>query len=132
MSYETIVEGLHERLVTVTALKAVLDYVPTSVQDSPVVWSVLADMKITRTGQVVAKPYRILHRVAIQWQDNEQAELAALPLVDSIPDAVEADPHLGGRLVSGMAEINECEAGWATIGGLEFRLLDFYSTVVEK
>lgn len=132
MSYLTIVEGLHERLLTVTALKAVLDYVPTSVQDTPILWSALASMKITRHGQIVAATYRILHRVAIQWQDNEEAELEAIPLVDSIPAAVQADPHLGGRLVSGLAEINECEPGWAEIDGVEYRLLDFYSTVVEK
>jgi len=132
MSYLTVVAGMHARLATVTALKAVLDYVPTSVQDSPVLWSCLAGMKIERRGQIVAVTYRILHRVAIQWQDNEQAEMEAIPLVDAIPAAVEADPHLGGLLVSGFAEINECDPGWATIGDKEWRILDFFSTVVEK
>lgn len=132
MSYADVVEGLHERLATVSALKVVLDYVPTSVQDCPIVWSALDSMKVTRSGQVRAVTYRTLHRVAVRWQDNEQAELEVIPLVDAIPAAVEADPHLGGRLVSGFAEIDECQLQWGTIGGIEYRLLDFYSTVVEK
>ena len=49
-----------------------------------------------------------------------------------IPAAIEADPHLGGVLTAGYAEINEIEAAWVTIGGIEYRVLDFYSTVIEK
>jgi len=89
-------------------------------------------MKIAHTGTIKTVTYRILHRVAIRWQDNEQAELEAIPLVDAIPAAVEADPQLGGRIITGWAEVDECQPGWATIAGAEYRLLDFYSTVIEK
>lgn len=132
MSYATILAGLHTRLVTVTGLNAVLDYVPTAVQDPPIVYSLLQRASITRSGQVVATTYRILHRVVIRWQDNEQAEIEASSFVNAIPAAVAADPHLGGALVSGYADISECDSGFADIGEVTYRILDFYSTVVEK
>ena len=132
MSYATILAGLHTRLATVAGLNAVLDYVPTSVQDPPIIYSLLQRVKIAYAAQVRTATYRILHRVVIRWQDNEQAELEASPFVDAIPAAVHADPHLGGALTSGYAEISECESGFAEIGEATYRVLDFYSTVVEK
>lgn len=132
MSYATVLAGLNARLATVAGLNAVLDYVPTSVHEPPILYSRLERVTITRSGQVRATTYRILHRVVIRWQDNEQAEVEASPFVNSVPLAVEADPHLGGGLVSGYAEISECESGFAEIGEVTYRVLDFYSTVVEK
>lgn len=132
MSYATILAGLHARLETVAGLNAVLDYVPTAVHDPPIVYSLLQRVSITRSGQVRSTTYRILHRVVIRWQDNEQAEIEASPFVDSIPLAVEADPQLGGALISGYADISECESGFAEIGEVVYRILDFYATVVEK
>jgi len=132
MSYATVLEGLHERLATVDGPVDVLAYAPTAIHDTPLIWSLLDNMEIKRSGQVKSKHYRILHRLVVRWQDNEQAEQEIIPYVDSIPEAVEADPHLGGRLVSGYAEITECQAGWITVAGVEYRNLDFYSTVIEK
>lgn len=132
MSYATILAGLHTRLATVAGLNAVLDYVPTAVVDPPILYSLLERVEIVRSGQVRTVRYRILHRVVIRWQDNEQAELEASPFVDAIPLAVEADMWLDGALTSGIGQINECSSGFATIGEVEYRVLDFYSTVVEK
>lgn len=132
MSYATVLAGLHARLATVPGLNAVLDYVPTSVHEPPALYSRLERATITRSGQLRATTYRILHRVVIRWQDNEQAEVEASPFVNSVPLAVETDPWLGGALTSGYAEISECESGFAEIGEITYRVLDFYSTVVEK
>jgi hypothetical protein len=132
MSYQAILTGLQTQLKTVVGIRAVLDYVPTSVQTAPLIYSVLDSAEIVRSGQVRAVRYRILHRLCVRWQDNERAEWEIIPLVDAIPAAIEADPHLGGVLTAGYAEINEIEAAWVTIGGIEYRVLDFYSTVIEK
>ena len=132
MSYATVLAGLHERLATVDGPVDVLDYAPTAIHDTPLIWSLLDNLEIRRNGQVKTKRYRILHRLVVRWQDNEQAEQEIIPYVDSIPAAVEADPHLGGRLTSGYAEITECQAGWITVAGVEYRNLDFYATVIEK
>ncbi len=132
MSYAGILAGLHARLATVSGLNAVLDYVPTAVHDPPIVYSFLESATIARSGQVRTTTYRILHRVVIRWQDNEQAEIEASGFVNGIPLAIEADPHLGGVLASGYAETRECSSGFAEIGEVTYRVLDFYTTVVEK
>lgn len=132
MSYATVLEGLHERFATVPGIVAILNYAPTAFHDTPLLYSLLDKVTISRSGQVRARKYRILHRLVVRWQDNEQAEQQIIPLVDSIPDAVDADQHLGGRLASGFAEITEIEGVWVTVGGTEYRALDFYSTVIEK
>ena len=116
----------------VSAPVAILDYVPTAIQDTPILYSLLDNLEITRSGQIRTQHYRILHRLLVRWQDNEMAEQQVIPYVNSIPDAVEANPHLGGVLVSGYAEINECDAVWVTVAGVEYRALDFYSTVIDK
>jgi hypothetical protein len=116
----------------VSAPVAILDYVPTAIHDTPMIYSLLDNLEITRSGQIKAKHYRILHRLLLRWQDNELAEEQIIPFVDSVPDAIDADPHLGGALVSGYAEINECDAVWVTVAGVEYRALDFYSTVIDK
>jgi hypothetical protein len=132
MSYATILTGLHVRFATVTGITNLLKYEPTAIGDLPTLYSIIQDVSITRSGQVRAVHYRILHRMLFRWQDVEQAELEVIPFVDSIPLAVEADPHLGGVIVSGFAEINEMKAGWTEIAGTTYRSLDFVSDVIVK
>lgn len=132
MSYATVLAGLHVCFATVSGINAILDYVPTSIPDPPILYSVFDNLSITRSGQIEAKHYRIQHRMVFRWQDNEQAEQEIIPFIDSIPAAVAADPHLGGALVSGYSEIESCEGGWIDIGGVTYRVLDFYSETLAK
>ncbi len=132
MSYATVLAGLTERLQTLPGLKAVLEYVPTSIQTTPIAYSLTGSGSFRQSGQVLTSEYRIVHRIVFAWQDNEGAELEVIPYVDSVPAAVRADPHLGGRIVSGYAEIDEYTGGWVTIGGIEYRVLDFSARVVVK
>jgi hypothetical protein len=81
---------------------------------------------------MTTRKFRILHRLLVPWQDNEQAEIQIMPFVDSIVDALDADPTLGGVITSGYAQITDIEALWVTIGGVEYRALDFYSLVIDK
>ena len=132
MSYSDVLDGLHTRFATVNGITAILKYEPTSIQAYPLLYSMLDSFDIARTGQVVAWHYRTLHRLVFRWQDNELALAELIPFVNAIPNAVEADKHLGGKLKSGLATIDEGEVMWAEIGGTECLTLDFYSTVVEK
>lgn len=132
MSYATVLAGLDERFRTISGLKAILDYEPTAIHDYPTLYSLLDSFEIERRGQVVVWKYRILHRLVFRWQDNAGCELELVWFVNAIPAAVDADPQLGGRITSGLATIAEGDAGWAVIGGTDCRVLDFYSTVVEK
>jgi len=132
VSYATVLEGLHERLATVTSLVAILDYVPTAIHDTPMIYSLLDRVEYRRSGQVKTTVYRVIHRLLVRWQDNEGAEEEIIPFVNSIPDAVEADPQLGGRLTDGYGEITEGNAGFVTVAGVEYRSVDFIATVIEK
>ncbi len=132
MSYTTVLAGLTERFKTVAGIVSVLDYVPTAIHDTPTLFSMPDGGEIHRSGQVKAREYKSSHYLCFRWQDWEQATTELVPYIDSVPAAVEADPHLGGRLKSGYATIDEWEITWVTIGGVDYIAIRFYSTVIEK
>ncbi len=131
MSYANVVEGLNAAIATVPGIKAVLDYEPTSVQTSPLVYSILDGFDRQVTGLTARVTYRTMHRLCIRWQDPEASEELVRSLADAVAEAVEADPKLGGRLRPGDAQITRGDAGWAQIGNTTCRIVDFYSEVVE-
>ncbi|MDD5059303.1 MAG: hypothetical protein PHQ60_15710 [Sideroxydans sp.] len=132
MSYSDVVEGLHERFATVSALKAVLDYEPNSVQTTPLLYSILDGFERRVEGTVTYTTWRTLHRLLIPYQKPAQVEEDLAGLVMSIIEAVESSPKLGGRLRPGDAQIVSGDADFIEIGdGNWYRRLDFYSQVVE-
>jgi hypothetical protein len=134
MSYTTVVAGLVERLVTVSGLNAnrVLDYEPTSIQDTPTVYMILDDATRTQNGQVTAFTYRVRARLCIKWQDNEFAEEEMATYVNSIPASIDADPQLGHRITGGMAQVVELLGEYISIGGTLYRVMNFFIEVKEK
>lgn len=130
--YADIIDGLHDVFAGVSGLNVVLNYAPTSVHETPLMYSILDSVEVSKGGQVTTRRFRILHRLLVPWQDNEQAEVQIMPFVDSVVDAIDADPTLGGVLVKGLAQITDIEALWVTIAGVEYRALDFYSLVIDK
>lgn len=131
-TYANIISGLHTVLAGVTGIDVVLNYAPTAVHDTPLIYTILDSAEISRGAQVTTRKFRIMHRLVVPWQDNEQAEIQIMPFVDSIPAAIDADPTLGGVITSGMAQIVDIEAAWINIAGVEYRALDFYSLVTDK
>lgn len=132
MSYADVVEGLHERFVTVSALKAILDYEPNSIQTSPLLYSILDGFERRVDGTVTVTRWRTMHRLILPVQKPEQTEEDLAALVMSIVEAVESSPKLGGRLRPGDAQVVSGDAGFLEIGeGNWYRRLDFYSEVVE-
>ena len=133
MSYQDIVDGLHERFRLLDDLAVILDYEPTAAQDSPLLYSLLDGFVrvYDDVGESVEVTYRTLHRLCIRWQDNDEAEQTLIALANAIPIAVDGDPHLGTRLKGDGARIVQGDAGWVNIGGTEYRSLDFYSECTE-
>ena len=131
MSYELVTEGLHACFATVTAVKVLLDHEPTAVHATPLIYSLQAGFERSVDGTVTRTVYRTRHRLLIAWQDSESAEEMLRALTDAIPQAVEADPKLGGKVRPGDAQIVSGDPGWVTVGGAEYRALDFISEVVE-
>ncbi len=67
--------------------------------------------------------------MCIRWQSPEHAEAELIPLVNSIPQAIDADRRLGGIVRT--ASVQAGDAGWVTIGSLDYRTLDFFIDVLE-
>lgn len=132
MSYQSILEGLNERFATVAGIKTVLPYSPKSVQETPLLFSLPDVCETHRSGQVKANEYKTNHYLVFTWQDPERATQEMLPFLDSVPAAVEADPHLGGRLPNGYAEIDEWEITWLDIANVTYLAIRFQSTAIER
>lgn len=134
MSYETVIAGLAERFRAVPGLatKPILAYEPTSIQATPTLYMLLDRVERSQHGQVTAMRYRILCRLVINWVDNERAEEELIPYVNAIPAAIDADARLGERLPNGLAQVDDMQATFVSIGGVLYRALDTYANVLEK
>lgn len=135
MSYEAANEGLTEVLQSVTGLTRVLDYEPSSIPSTPMVYHLLDSFSRTQEGQVTVMRYRKLIRLIVLWQDNEKAEQKVIPFVNAIPAALDADPQLGGRIERGFARVSpdaDAIAGFVRIGGVMYRSLDIFADIVDK
>ncbi len=131
MSYADILEGLHNRFQTISALDAVVKGEPAAMQVNKLLYSELQNTQRTIQGNTVHVVYRTLHRVLIKWSAEcatVEEELAAL--VNVVPIAIESAPHLGGN-TRGQATVSGGDAGWVTIGGTACRSCDFVSEVLE-
>ncbi|MBM3187097.1 MAG: hypothetical protein FJZ90_00055 [Chloroflexi bacterium] len=132
MSYATVLEGLIECLKTIPDLVGVYDYAPTAIHDTPIIYTFLDRAEYKDAVQIETRHYFITIRLLVRWQDSAGAELEAAPFVNSIRTAVRNDPQFGGRITSGMAQVQECRAVWVTVGGVEYRGLDFTVDISEK
>lgn len=137
MSAVTVWQGLEERFKTVDGLRNIILGEPTAAHDLPCLYT--AYERFTRplrnsppARNLTGMDHVFVHRLMLRWQDFEQAEMQVLIFVDTIPDAVDRDPHLGGRLTRGIAAISEGITGFQTISGTKYRIIDFTSTVIEK
>lgn len=141
VSYSQVVDGLHARFATVAGLPQldgdgniinILKYEPSVIQTTPTLYTLLDGFARSEGGQITTMRYRILHRLVLPWQDNEQAELALMPFVHSIPASVDLSPTLGGLITLGLARITEAQSGFVIISDTKWRCLDFFSDVPTK
>lgn len=140
MSYRVCLEGVVAAVSRVPGLPGgVLDYEPAAVQQAPMVYCLLDGFRQTIHGGIIATEYDIMVRALVDWVDRPQAEHDLIPLVDLIPEAITADPYLGGRLaaegVGGIARISpqkEAVAGFVKINGVVKRSLDTFVSVLYK
>lgn len=132
MSALTCYQGLEERFRTVSGLHSVVLGEPTGDLDLPGLYTAYIGFNRSQLGQITAMDHRFMHRLIIRWQDNAQAEMQLLTLLNAIPASVEADAQLGGRVPLGLARITDGDAGFATIGGVKYRVVDYTALVTEK
>lgn len=133
MSYSAVLTALQTRLAAVSGLVSVLKYVPAAINDTPMVYLLLDSAEVADKLQFADTTYQITARLMVRWQDNEQAELKIIPYVDSIPDVIRADPHLGVTGASApFAQTESIEGLWITAAGVEYRAVDFTISVRDK
>jgi hypothetical protein len=125
--YETVSDGLHEVLADIESLAMVIEYEPLSAQSLPLLYSIFENYSRSVAGTVATTIYTTLHRLVLSRQDPQQSEATLRSLVDAIPRAVEENPTLGRRVSD--AQVRRGEGGYVTIGGVEFRSVDFHSEV---
>lgn len=129
--YSDVKQGIITRMQTIDGLNAVTGYEPTS-PDPPTMCVILDSFTRDATGQVTSVPYRFVARIYFLWQEFEQAELALDPFVNAVGAAIDADPQLGGLLTRGYARVTNGKAGWVSVGGVAYRILDTFIEAVDK
>ena len=130
MSYATAIAALTTAFEA-TSVNYVLDYEPTAIHDAPMLYLLLDGFERDTTVQPVRYTYRVLATLVIRWQDNEQAEKELLTLVNEVADALDADIGLGGALGGGVALVTGGDAGYATISGTIYRVVEYVVEVTE-
>lgn len=131
--YSDVVTANSAILATVTGLKVRIVGEPTSLQETPAVYTLFEDVRYTKYAQVWVRTYHTLIRVCVRWQDNQAAELELAPFVDSIPDAFDAaGSHLNNTIPSGQATLSDGSGGFVTIDGTEYRCIDFHQEALIK
>ena len=130
MSYATVLDAIHEHLAEVPGVNLLIIGEPRTLQTTPAIYSMLRSFTRTSQGTTVRIVYRTRHRLCVPWVHPEQAEEEIIGFTNAIPAALCALPDRGA-LPSGDMEITLGEAGFVTIGGTEYRSLDFYSEAVE-
>jgi hypothetical protein len=133
----TIYEGLEACFQTIAGIKAVILGEPTAIHDPPALYSAYGSFdRLIRNyapaTNLTGDTHIFMHRLVIRWQDNARAERELLSLITAIPDAVDADPRLGGRVAKGLAKITRGESGFITIGSTKYRVVDYTSEVLTK
>jgi hypothetical protein len=130
----TIAEAIEAALAAVEGLTRVqIGELATYHAGSPVATITLAGQGFSAPGQISARRPRYLVRVWLLSQDFTEAERDLLTLADRVVTAIEADPQLGGAVVSGLARIIEQTSGWAVVAGSQpHRILDTTIEVVNK
>ena len=143
VSYSDVVAGLHERLLTIPGFPMyndngdvvnLLNYEPSEIQYTPTIYTLLDKFtRINSAAQITGMTYRILHRLCIAWQDNEESELTLMSFVHAVPFAIEGDRLLNGRIALGAgATVSEGSSGFTIFSDTKYRVLDFFSLVETK
>ncbi len=122
MTLAEVIAALHAQLESVEGLRAVLDYEPARVDVAPLVYLLVDSETREPRGNVIQCRYRVRARLVLLWTDPQRAEGEMVGLFNAIPTALDA--------TAPRSYVADVDAGWATIGGIEYRVADFYTTVV--
>lgn len=133
MSFTSTRNAVVAVVQTVTAIKQVLKYEPTTITVHPLAWVVLDSYTRPQSrAQVTAMNWRYKVRVAVPITNSAEAEDELIATALSIPDAIDANPQLSGTVSSGLAWSPDGRAGYITMGTVRCRVVDVYCQVLDK
>lgn len=130
MSIDVAEDRVKAILFTVTGMKYVMLGYPTSNQNPPLCYIEADSGERTQAGQLTSNTYRIIATVCVSRHDNTLAEKEIAKFIDALPDAVDADPTLGGAV--NLARVDAWRTGNRPIGEMDARVCDFTIWVREK
>jgi hypothetical protein len=130
-------QGLDAAFRTVAGLRGVTLGEPTGDLDLPALYGAYQSFTRPLRNSPPARNVSGMHhifacRLVIRHVDNAQAEMQLLTLLDAIPDAIDLDPKLGGRVNSGMAYCSAGVSGFARLGEVVYRIVDFTVEILDK
>lgn len=138
-AYEAIVAALCERWATLEGLGErnaagelirVLDYEPSSIQDSMLVYVLLDRVDYEFVNRIDVSKYRNLSRFCFSLEESEFAEKALAPYVDAARVVIAQQPDLGKAQT--LTLVTSAEAGYVQIGGTQYRALDIFTTTTVR
>lgn len=137
MSAVTVYQGLEERFRTVDGLRTVMLGSPSGDLDLPGLYTAYQSFgrplrNAPPASNITGMQHVYATRLVIRWQDFQQAEMQLLTLLDAIPDSIDEDPRLGSRVGAGYAWCSDAITGFAEIGGVTYRVVDYTIHVLEK
>jgi hypothetical protein len=137
MSALTMYQGLEERYKTIDGLRSIMLGSPSGDLDLPGLYTAYSQFarplrNAPPASNLTGMDHLFVSRLILRWVDFQAAEMQLITFLDLIPDAIDRDPRLGRRLAGGMAYCSEGITGFATIGGVEYRIVDFSIRILEK
>lgn len=129
--------ALQRKLKAINGIKAVVLGEPTSYQDAPLIS--VAYQELDRflhnhppARNLTGDTHTFAVRLVIRWTDNTAAEEEVLRFVESIPNALDANPQLDSTITSGLATISSALTGFLVVGSTTYRIVEFTCQVIEK
>lgn len=136
MSAYTCWQGIAERLATIAGIGTIALGEPRAEGALPAFYGLyLSFDQVLRNAppakNLSGKEHHFAVYLVLSWVDQVAAETLLLQMIDQVTDAIDADPHLGGRLNNGAAWIDKGVSGFKAISS-QYRIVQFTVTVVEK
>jgi len=130
-------QGLEAAFRTIAGLRGITLGEPTGDLELPAIYGAYQEFTRPLRNSPPARNMTGMHhvfacRLVIRWVENANAEMQLLTLLDAIPDSIDRDPKLGARIDSGMAYCASGVSGFATIGGVLYRVVDYSVDVIDK
>jgi hypothetical protein len=125
-NYKAVRDALVAVVESVTQIKSVQAYEPSSVQAIPLAWVLLDGYTRSVSFQIVSMNYRFVVRVASPLSGSIEAEDSLVQAAIEICDAVDRDPQFSRALYTGMAQSPDGATGWVIVGGAKCRVVDVF------